>query len=475
MRNEIVKLTALEIADAIKAKKLSVREVTTTFLDFIEKNNCQPKTFLTVSKKEALQRAEEIQSRIDKGEALSLLAGVPVALKDNISAMGIETTCASKMLTGYKPVFDAAVVENLERAGLIIIGKLNMDEFAAGGTETLETSAIAKSEVPLAIGTDSGGSLRQSCSFNGITGIKPTYGSVSRFGIIASVSSMEQAGPAGKNIEDCTALLSIISGPDNRDSTCIIKKPFEFDTTDTQNSNLKNIKIGLPQNYLDGSITNIDPDIKTAILAAAKEFEASGAIIEEFEMPLAEYIIPAFSIIEAAEISSNLAKFDGLKFGYRSPNVKTLSDVYRLSRNEGFGSEVKRKIMLGSLVLSSDYYDTYYRKALQARTLIKDAYNKLFEKFDMILSPVTPTSAYQTGQNNNDPMKMYKKNIFTASANLAGLPAIALPCGLNNQGHPIGLQLIGNSFSESKLINVAKIYQNCTNHHKKKQETNTYE
>ena len=383
----------------------------------------------------------------DTIEKTSPLAGRKVALTDNISATKFKTTCGSKMLIDYQPVFNAAVVEKLENAGLIITGKLNIDEF--GLSETKEFSAFcsaldaqqsAAGEIPLIAAVDSGGNIRQS-ALRGATGIKPTYGSVSRYGIIACASSLDQAGPVGRDIEDCAALLSVISGPDDRDSTCIIKKSFEFDKP-AQDNSLKNIKIGLPRNILDGSLTDMNPEIKTAFLSAVKEFETAGASVEKFEMPLVEYIIPVFNIIEAAEISSNLAKFDGLKFGYRSPNAKTLSDVYKLSRSEGFGMEVKTKIMLGSLVLSSGCYDLYYRKALQTRTLIIEAYKKLFEQYDMILSPISA----------GDPI--------TLSVNLAGLPAAALPCGKG-----IGFQLIGEAFAESKLINAARFYQKKTGEH----------
>ncbi|MCL2442980.1 MAG: Asp-tRNA(Asn)/Glu-tRNA(Gln) amidotransferase subunit GatA [Treponema sp.] len=487
MKNEeLLKMTGLELGAAIRGRKVSVPEVVGSYISYIEENDKKFNAFLAVAKERAFERAREIQVRIDKGDDVSPLAGVPIALKDNISTEGLETTCASKMLEGYKPVFNAAVVERLENAGLIIIGKNNMDEFSLGGSSETgafgpvcnpwdvsrvaggasggSAAAIAAGEVPLAIGTDTGGSIRQPCSFCGVTGIKPTYGSVSRFGIAACASSLDQAGPMGQNIEDCAALLSIISGPDKRDSTCNIEKPFDF--SKTTGADLKGLRIGIPGNYLS---FGIDDDVKTAVLAAAKEFEAAGACnIEEFEMPLMDYIIPAYCIIGTAEISSNFAKYDGLKYGHRSPNAKTLSEVYRLSRSEGFGLEVKRRIMLGSFVLSSGQYDVYYKKALQARALIKDAYNKLFERFDIILSPVAPTTAYKLGAANNDPMEMYMGDIFTASVNLAGLPAAALPCGFDKQGLPIGFQLIGNSFSENKLIDAARIYQTRTNHHTKK-------
>ncbi|WP_461248221.1 Asp-tRNA(Asn)/Glu-tRNA(Gln) amidotransferase subunit GatA, partial [Treponema sp. R6D11] len=402
----------------------------------------------------------------------------PIAIKDNISTEGIETTCASKMLEGYTPVFNAAVIEKLEKAGMVVVGKLNMDEYAmggssetgafgevhnpwdtarvAGGSSGGSAAAVASREIPIALGSDTGGSIRQPCAFCGVTGIKPTYGSVSRYGLLAYASSLDQIGPIGQNIEDCAALLSIISGPDKRDSTCVIEKPFEFGDV---GSKLDGVKIGLPRNYFAGGI---DDEVKNAVLAVSKELQAAGAIIEEFEMPFLDYVIPTYYIIACAEASSNLSRYDGLKYGYRSSNAQSLSEVYRLSRNEGFGLEVKRRIMLGSFVLSSGYYDAYYKKALQVRSLIKDAYTKLFAKYDMILSPVAPTTAYKIGENSGDPMKMYMGDIYTVSINLAGLPSAALPCGFDSTGLPIGFQLIGDAFSEKKIIDVARVYQSRT-------------
>jgi aspartyl-tRNA(Asn)/glutamyl-tRNA(Gln) amidotransferase subunit A len=401
------------------------------------------------------------------------------------------------MLKGYTPVFNAAVIEKLEQAGMIVIGKTNMDEFAMGGSSETgffgpvrnpwdtarvpggssggSTAAVAGGEAPIALGSDTGGSIRQPCGFCGVTGIKPSYGSVSRYGLVAYASSLDQIGPIGQNIDDCAALLSVISGPDEKDSTCVIEKPFDFGKTKLNGSSTLNgssirerldgIKIGLPRNYFAGGI---DGDVKEAVLAAAKEFEAAGAYVEEFEMPMMDYMVPAYYIIACAEASSNLSRYDGLKYGYRSEGAKSLSEVYRLSRNEGFGLEVKRRIMLGSFVLSSGYYDAYYKKALQVRALIKDAYNKLFGQFDMILSPVAPTTAYKLGENIDDPMKMYMGDIYTVSINLAGLPAAALPCGFDTQGLPIGFQLIGDSFSEDKLIDAARVYQSRTVYHIKR-------
>ena len=445
------KESALELSAAIKDKKYSVGEIVNAYIESIEKKDNKLNTFITITKEHALSRAREIQSQIDSGKTLSPLAGVPIALKDDISTIDIETTCASKTLAGYKPIFNATVVDRLEQAGMIVIGKLNMSEFAMDGTGVFgavqnpwdifraagdgSAAAVAAGEAPISLGSDAGGNIRQTCSFCGVTGIKPTYGAVSRHGLIANVSSFDQIGTVGKTIDDCAALLSIISGADGIDGTCVMPTPFVFDNAKAQQ--LDGVKIGLPRNCLGN---DFEEDVKIAVLAAAKEFEAAGAIIEEFEMPLTDYISSAWYIIACAEASSNLARFDGLKFGHRSTNAKTLSDVYRLSRSEGFGTEVKKRVMFGSLVLSSGYYDAYYRKAMQVRTLVKDEYAKLFSRFNMILSPaVSATINYST--------------------NLAGLPAAALPCGLDKQGLPVGFQLIGKAFSEGKLIEAARVYQ----------------
>jgi len=493
-------VTALELAAAIKSKQLSVPEAVSKYIDVINKKNIN--AFTALSAEKALSRAKEVQALIDAGKNISPLAGVPIAVKDNISTEGIETSCASKMLGGYSPVYNAAVIEKLESAGMIIIGKTNMDEFAMGGSSETGASgavcnpwdtsrvaggssggsaaAVASGEAPIALGSDTGGSIRQPCSFCGVTGIKPTYGAVSRYGLIAYASSLDQIGTMGQDIEDCAALLEIISGPDTRDSTCIIKEPFNFGRASLQEDSvhsvpLQGVKIGLPKNYFE---SGIEGEVKKAVLSAAEELKAQGAVIEEFEMPFMDYMIPAYYIIACAEASSNLSRYDGLKYGYKSEcaasgGAKTLSDVYRLSRSEGFGLEVKRRIMLGSFVLSSGYYDAYYKKALQTRALIKDAYNKLFTKYDMILSPVAPTTAYKRGENVDDPIKMYMGDIYTVSINLAGLPAVALPCGnpqASIQKLPIGFQLIGDAFSEKKLIDAARVYQKHTTHHLAKPE-----
>ena len=483
-------MNAIELSNSIKSKKLSVAEAVGAYINTIKNTDGEYNAFISLAEDDALDRAKTVQAKIDAGEALSPLAGVPIGVKDNISTMGIKTTCASKMLAGYTPVFNATAVDRLEQAGMVVVGKLNMDEFAMGGsTETGafgpvrnpwdvsrvaggssggSAAAVAAREVPLTLGSDTGGSIRQPCAFCGVTGIKPTYGAVSRYGLVAFASSLDQIGPIGKDIDDCAAMLSIISGQDGRDNTCVIEKPFDLGTAPAHTPappNLHNTKIGLPHNYLE---SGIDDEVKNSILSAAKDFESAGASVEEFDMPLMDYIIPAYYVIACAEASSNLSRYDGLKYGYRSEGAETLSEVYRLSRSEGFGIEVKRRIMLGSFVLSSGYYDAYYKKALQTRALVKDAYSKLFGRFDMLLSPVAPTTAYRLGENVGDPVKMYMGDIYTASVNLAGLPAVSLPCGFDGQGLPIGFQLVGDAFSEEKLVWAAQAYQQITDHHTKK-------
>ncbi|MCL1992065.1 MAG: Asp-tRNA(Asn)/Glu-tRNA(Gln) amidotransferase subunit GatA [Spirochaetes bacterium] len=481
MGNNIEEMSALELGAAIKAGKIGVAEALAACLSRIktDKNNA----FLAVAEARAQAAACEVQAKIKAGEALSPLAGVPVGVKDNISTLGIETSCASKMLKGYAPVYNAGVIDRLEAAGMIVVGKLNMDEFAmggssetgafgavrnpwdgsrvAGGSSGGSAAAVAAGLVPLALGTDTGGSIRQPCCFCGTTGIKPTYGSVSRYGLLAYASSLDQIGTIGRNIDDCAAFLSVISGPDERDSTCIIEKPFDFPAAAEK---LDGVKIGLPVNYFGAGI---DEDVRLAVLKAAKEFEAAGAAVEEFEMPMMDCMVHAYYIIACAEASSNLSRYDGLKYGFASEKAESLSELYKLSRSEGFGMEVKRRIMLGSFVLSSGYYDAYYRKALQARALVKEAYDGLFKRFDMILCPVAPTAAYKIGENLGDPLKMYMGDIYTVSVNLAGLPAAALPCGLGEAGLPAGFQLVADSFAEQKLVNAARVYQRRTDYHAK--------
>ncbi|WRS26923.1 Asp-tRNA(Asn)/Glu-tRNA(Gln) amidotransferase subunit GatA [Oscillospiraceae bacterium MB08-C2-2] len=483
---EILSMTALEMAQAIHAKELSSPEATQAVLDAIKAKDSSIGAYRAVMEEQAIQRARQVQEQIEKGESLSPLAGVPVAVKDNISTQGVATTCSSRMLENYKPIYNAGVVEKLEQAGAVIVGKLNMDEFAMGGS--CETSffgptrnpwntdcvpggssggaaaAVAAREAVYTLGSDTGGSIRQPCSFCGTTGIKPTYGSVSRYGLIAYASSLDQIGPIGRDVKDCAAALSVISGHDKRDSTSIIQKPFDFSQAC---GSIKGMCIALPREYFaDG----VDPDVAKSVLDAAKTFERLGAVVEECSIRLSEYAVPAYYIIACAEASSNLSRYDGIKYGFRAEGELNLAELYTKSRTQGFGPEVRRRIMLGSFVLSSGYFDAYYKKALKVRGLIKQELDGLLEKYDMILAPVAPTTAYPIGQNIDDPLKMYMGDIFTVSVNLAGIPSVALPCGFDGAGMPVGMQLIGKAFSEPTLVKAGIAWQEATDFHTKAPE-----
>ena len=482
---EIRDMTALEMGRLIKERKLGCAEAATAILDAISSTDGELNAYISVQKDKAMASALKAQARLDAGEALSPLAGVPVSIKDNICTKDVPTTCGSKMLEDFKPPYDATAVEKLAAAGAVPVGKLNMDEFAMGGsTETSyfgaaknpwntrrvpggssggAAAAVAAGEAVYAIASDTGGSIRQPCSFCGVSGIKPTYGSVSRYGLVAYASSLDQIGPIGKDIRDCAAALQILSGSDGRDSTSVMERPFDFSGSFT--GDVKDMAIGLPVNYLSDGI---EPDVRQAVTRAAKTFESLGARVEEFTMPMMEYAVPAYYIIACAEAGSNLSRYDGIKYGYRSGNAGSLSDVYLGSRSEGFGIEVKRRIMLGSFVLSAGYYDAYYHKALQVRGLIRDAFNQAFQKYDMILSPVAPTAAYKLGENITDPLKMYLGDIYTVSVNLAGLPAVAIPCGFGQSAMPVGMQLIGREFSEPVLVRAADAFQQSTDWHKRR-------
>jgi len=483
----ILNMSALELSRAIKDKKITVVEATKAYLEQIEKKEGKLNAFITVTGEYALERAAQVQAQIDRGEELSPLAGVPIGIKDNISTDGILTTCASKILDGYIPVFSATVVNKLEAAGMIIVGKLNMDEMAMGGTSDTgvygavhnpwdlertaggssggSAAAVAGGEVPLSLGTDTGGSIRGPAAYTGATGIKPTYGAVSRYGVVAYGSSLDTTGVFGLDINDCAALLAILSGPCEKDSTCVIPKPFEFSID--SGDKLDGVKIGIPRNYFDDKL-GIDSEVKQAVLDAAKELENAGAELIEFEMPLAEYIVPTYFAVAYAEASSNFARFDGLKYGHRSAEAKNLAETYSLTRGEGFGAEVKKRLLVGSLVLSAECYEEYYSQALKVRRMLKDAYSELFKQFDMILSPSTPTVAQKLGESVPDPQNMSAGGMYNQGVNLAGLPSVSLPCGLCSKGMPIGFQLIGNAFDEAKIINAAGVYQNRTTHHTKR-------
>lgn len=478
----LMSLTAVELGKKIKAKEVTVVEATKAALDQIEALDKDINSYVTVDREGALRRAEEVQKLIDDGTLTGPLAGVPVAIKDNMCTEGMLTTCSSKILYNFKPTYTAEAVLNLEKAGAVIIGKTNMDEFAMGSTT--ETSAfgetknpwniehvpggssggscaaVAAEECSYALGSDTGGSIRQPSSYCGVTGIKPTYGTVSRYGLIAYGSSLDQIGPVAKDVTDCATILEAIASYDKKDSTSVKREDYDF--TSALVDDVKGMRIGIPKDYFG---EGLEPEVKEAVLAAAKKLEEKGAILEEFELGLVDYAIPAYYVIASAEASSNLARFDGVKYGYRTEEYEGLHNMYKKSRSEGFGAEVKRRIMLGSFVLSSGYYDAYYLKALRTKALIKKEFDKAFEKYDVILGPAAPTTAPKLGESLCDPIKMYLGDIYTISVNLAGLPGISVPCGKDSKGLPIGLQLIGDCFKEKNIIRAAYSFE----------QTRTYE
>ena len=472
---DILKCTAVELGRKIKDKELTAVEATQAVLDRIDSVENTVHAYVTVDREGALKKAAEIQKKIDDGELTGPLAGVPVAIKDNMCTEGMLTTCSSKILYNFVPTFTAEAVKNLEADGAVIIGKTNMDEFAMGSTT--ETSAygvtrnpwnpehvpggssggscaaVAAGECFYALGSDTGGSIRQPSSFCGVTGIKPTYGTVSRYGLIAYGSSLDQIGPVAKDVTDCATILEIIASHDLKDSTSVER---ETNFTDALVDDVKGMRIGIPRDYLG---EGLDPEVKEAILAAAKVLEAKGAVVEEFDLSLVEYAIPAYYVIASAEASSNLSRFDGVKYGYRSEEYEGLHNMYKKSRSEGFGPEVKRRIMLGSFVLSSGYYDAYYLKALRTKALIKKAFDDAFAKYDVILGPAAPYTAPKLGESLSDPIQMYLGDIYTISVNLAGLPGMTVPCGMDSKGLPIGLQLIGDCFKENNIIRAGYAFE----------------
>ena len=472
----LLRYTAVELGKKIQAGEVSVLEATQAVLDAIKAKEAAVNSFVTVDEEGALKRAAEVQKLIDEGKLTGPLAGVPVAIKDNMCTEGLLTTCSSKILYNYIPTYSAEAVKRLEAAGAVIVGKTNMDEFAMGSTT--ETSAygvtknpwntehvpggssggscaaVAAEEVPYALGSDTGGSIRQPSSFCGVTGIKPTYGSVSRYGLIAYGSSLDQIGPIAKDVTDCATILEAITSYDTKDSTSVKRE--DSDYTSALVDDVKGMRIGIPRDYFG---EGLDPEVREAVLAAAETLKEKGAIVEEFDLGLVEYAIPAYYVIACAEASSNLARFDGVKYGYRTKAYEGLHNMYKKSRSEGFGAEVKRRIMLGSFVLSSGYYDAYYLKALRVKALIKKAFDNAFSKYDVILGPAAPTTAPKLGQSLDNPIQMYLGDIYTISVNLAGLPGISLPCGMDKNGLPIGLQLIGDCFKEKNIIRAAYSFE----------------
>ena len=483
----ILSMTAVELAAAIKKREVTVKEAVEAVLDNIEKKEDTYHCYVTIDREGALKQAEEIQKKINDGTLSGPLAGVPVAIKDNMCTEGLLTTCSSKILYNFVPTFTSEAVLNLQKAGAVILGKTNMDEFAMGSTT--ETSAygvtrnpwnpehvpggssggsaaaVAAEECFYALGSDTGGSIRQPASFCGVVGLKPTYGTVSRYGLIAYGSSLDQIGPLCKDVTDCATILEAIASHDSKDSTSVERLDTDF--TSALVEDVKGMKIGIPRDYFG---EGLNPEVKEAVLRAAEVLKEKGAIVEEFDLSLVEYAIPTYYTIAAAEASSNLERFDGIKYGYRTEEYQGLHNMYKKSRSEGFGAEVKRRIMLGSFVLSSGYYDAYYLKALRVKALIKKAFDEAFAKYDVILEPVAPTTAPKIGESLSDPIQMYLGDIYTISINLAGLPGLSIPCGRDSKGLPIGMQLIGDCFKEKNLIRAAYTYEKARGAFVRKEE-----
>ena len=474
----ILDLTALELGKKIKAGEITSLQATEAVIKQIKAVEEQVHSYVTLDEEGAMKRAKEIQAQIEAGTLTGPLAGVPAAIKDNMCTKDMRTTCSSKILENFVPTYTAEAVLNLEKAGAVILGKTNMDEFAMGSTT--ETSyygvtrnpwntehvpggssggscaAVAANECFYALGSDTGGSIRQPSSFCGVTGIKPTYGTVSRYGLIAYGSSLDQIGPVAKDVSDCAAILEAISSHDLKDSTSMARTDCDF--TSALKDDVKGMKIGIPSSYFG---EGLDEEVRAAILKAADILKEKGAIVETFDLGLVDYAIPAYYVIASAEASSNLSRFDGIKYGYRTKAYEGLHNMYKKTRSEGFGPEVKRRIMLGSFVLSSGYYDAYYLKALRTKALIKKEFDKAFAKYDLILAPASPDTAPKLGASLSDPLKMYLGDIYTISVNLAGLPGMTVPCGMDSKGLPIGMQLIGDCFKEKNIIRAGYAFE-CT-------------
>ena len=472
----LLDLTAVELAGQIKSGKTTAVEAMEAVIANIDSKEEELNCYVTFDREAALSAAKEAQKKIEAGELTGPLAGVPIAIKDNMCTEGVLTTCSSKILGNFIPQFSSEAVKRIEDAGAVVIGKTNMDEFAMGSTT--ETSAygptknpwntehvpggssggsaaaVAANECFCALGSDTGGSIRQPASYCGVVGMKPTYGTVSRYGLIAYGSSLDQIGPLCKDVTDCATIMEVIASHDKKDSTSVERKDTDF--TSALVDDVAGMRIGIPRDYFG---EGLDPQVKEAVLSAAEVLKSKGAIVEEFDLSLVEYAIPTYYTIAAAEASSNLERFDGVKYGFRAKDYDGLHSMYKKTRSEGFGPEVKRRIMLGSFVLSSGYYDAYYLKALRVKAMIKKAFDEAFAKYDVILGPVAPTTAPKLGSSLADPIKMYLGDIYTISVNLAGLPGISVPCGKDDNGLPIGVQLIGDCFNEKKLIQTAYAYE----------------
>ena len=474
--NEILNMPVTLLTEKIADKQLSSKEITDAYLENINKTDSEIGAYLTVTAESAIKTAEETDKKIAAGEKLSTLAGIPGGIKDNMCTKGVKTTCASKMLENFVPCYSSTAVEKLNEQGFVMLGKLNMDEFAMGSTNENSyfkpvknpvntervpggssggsAAAVAAKEAAFTLGSDTGGSIRQPAAFCGVVGMKPTYGTVSRYGLVAFASSLDQIGPLTKNVKDNALILNAIAGHDPKDATCIGGgRP---DYTAEIGKDVKGMTVGLPTEFFGDGVS---ADVKDAVLAAAKRYEKLGANIEEVKLPSLKHALSAYYVISSAEASSNLARFDGIRYGYRSENAETLDDIYKNSRSEGFGPEVQRRIMLGTFALSSGYYDAYYKKALQVRTLVVRDYNKVFEKCDFIISPVAPTTAYKLGEKTDNPLEMYMGDIYSVPINIAGVPSLSLPCGKDGDNMPIGMQLIGKPLGEATLYRAGYAFE----------------
>ncbi len=474
---ELYQMTAYELAKQLEQKKISAKELTESVFNRIDMVEDQVEAYVTLNREDAFKQAEQVDKKRASGEVCSPLAGIPVGIKDNICTKGLLTTCSSKMLYNFVPPYNATVMNKLIADDIVVTGKLNMDEFAMGsstensyfkktknpidltrvpgGSSGGSAAAVAAGEAIVALGSDTGGSIRQPASFCGVVGLKPTYGSVSRYGLVAFASSLDQIGPIGKSVKDVAMLYSAICGADKMDATSVRREYPDF--TACLGKGVKGLTIGIPKEYFGAGI---DPEVRAAVTAAAKIYEQGGATVKEISLPSTDYALSAYYIIASAEASSNLARFDGVKYGYRTENYSNLTEMYEKTRSEGFGAEVKRRILLGTFVLSSGYYDAYYKRAKLLQKRIAAEFADAFTGCDFILTPTTPMTAFKLGENMNDPLKMYAGDICTVTVNIAGLPALSIPCGVDQKGMPIGMQMIGAKFSEDLLLNAADWYEN---------------
>ena len=475
----ITELTVHELKEKLANKELTISEITEAYVNRINEKEKDVEAFVTTLCDEALEKAKNIEEKVNNGEITGDLAGIPIGIKDNINTKGVKTTCSSKMLENFVSPYDATVIEKINAENMINLGKLNMDEFAMGGSTEYSAfhvtknpwnlnavpggssggsaAAVASQMVPWALGSDTGGSIRQPASFCGVVGLKPTYGLVSRYGLVAFASSLDQIGPITKDVEDAAMFLNVITGHDEKDTTS--ENIEKVDYTKALKNDVKGLKIGIPKEFF---AEGINSEVKEKLEQAIEKYKELGAEVEEFSLDIANYSLATYYIIACAEASSNLGRFDGIRYGYRTPNFTNLKELFRNSRSEGFGSEVKRRIILGTYVLSSGYYDAYYKKAQQVRTLVKSKFDKAFSKYDVILTPTSPTVAFDIGTKSSNPLEMYLADICTVSVNIAGLPGISIPCGVDSNGMPIGMQLIGQKFSEETILNAAYTYEQAT-------------